>query len=308
MHDLLFESKSGSTNKKYAHYFQKFKEFCLHRNLEPMPATTLNVALFLTKLISEEKSKHVVLPTVYAIKYFHELEGHSFDISTPYIKNLMEASKRRGVPTNRKDPIGLGDLRRICEKYHSSNDLTDQRDLAMMVLAFAGFLRFDELVNLRTRDIAFKGDYIELKLEKSKTDQYREGNIVSIARGDTVLCPWLRLEKYLEMGNIDMNIDQFLFRPLFNSKSGVKLIGADKKISYTRTRECIRKKVKSVEGVNLKIGLHSFRSGGATAAIEAGLSHEEVKRHGRWRSDAARNRYLKPSIQTKLQVTKKLGL
>lgn len=308
MHNLLQESKSENTNKKYRQYFRHFEEFCEARNLKSIPATTLNVALFLTKLISDEKSKNVVLPTVYSIKYFHELKGYDFNVSAPYIKNLMEVAKRRSAPTNKKDPIGLDDLKKICEKYHYSDELADQRDLAMMVLAFAGFLRFDDLANLRTKNIFFRGDHIEIKLEKAKTDQYREGNLVSISKGETILCPLLRLETYLKLGNIDLNEDKFLFRPLYKSKNGVKLINLDKKISYTRARECIRKKVNSVEGVNLKIGLHSFRSGGATAAVEAGVTHEEVKRHGRWKSDSSKDRYLKTSIKRRLEVTKKMAL
>jgi hypothetical protein len=36
-----------------------------------------------------------------------------------------------------------------------------------------------------------------------------------------------------------------------------------------------------------KFGLHSLRSGGATAAAAAGINDRVFKKHGRWASDTA---------------------
>ena len=46
----------------------------------------------------------------------------------------------------------------------------------MALLAFAGFLRFDELSNLKLKDVLSHAKYFELFIEGSKTDQYREGD------------------------------------------------------------------------------------------------------------------------------------
>ena len=46
----------------------------------------------------------------------------------------------------------------------------------MALLAFAVFLRFDELSNLKLKDVVSHATYFELFIESSKTDQYREGN------------------------------------------------------------------------------------------------------------------------------------
>ena len=309
MFGILTESKSESTNKKYRGYFSKWEEFCRDRNLKILPADSLDVALFLTKLIHEEKSKSVVLPTVYAIKYFHELKGFEFDIKSPFIKNLMEASKRRPVKnSNKKDPFSASDLIKICKKFNDSGDLADSRDLVVMTLSFSGFLRFDELVNLRTKNVSFFDDHLELCIEKSKTDQYRDGDKVLIAKGETIACPIFRLKEYLKLAKIDVAKDQFLFRAIYSSKEGKKLVGGEKKISYTRVRECIRAKVNQIDGVPKNFGLHSFRSGGATAAAQADVSHLAIKRHGRWRSDSSKERYIKVDLERRLKVTKALGL
>ena len=41
------------------------------------------------------------------------------------------------------------------------------------------------------------------------------------------------------------------------------------------------------------IGTYSLRSGGATAAANAGISDRLFKRHGRWSSDSAKDGYVK---------------
>ena len=57
-----------------------------------------------------------------------------------------------------------------------------------------------------------------------------------------------------------------------------------------------------------KYGLHSLRSGGATAAANAGVPDRAFKRHGRWRSENAKDGYVKDTLEYRLNVSKSLGL
>ena len=57
-----------------------------------------------------------------------------------------------------------------------------------------------------------------------------------------------------------------------------------------------------------KFGLHSLRSGGATAAANAKVPDWIFKRHGRWRSENAKDRYIKDNLESRLEVTRKIGL
>ena len=41
-----------------------------------------------------------------------------------------------------------------------------------------------------------------------------------------------------------------------------------------------------------KVGTHSFRAGGATAAARAGVPDRLFQRHGRWKSEASKNMYI----------------
>ena len=56
------------------------------------------------------------------------------------------------------------------------------------------------------------------------------------------------------------------------------------------------------------IGTHSLRSGGATAAANAGIPDRLFKRHSRWSSESAKDGNVKDSLSSRLSVTQALGL
>jgi len=61
-------------------------------------------------------------------------------------------------------------------------------------------------------------------------------------------------------------------------------------------------------GLNKKyFGLHSLRSGGATAAAAAKVEDRLFKKHGRWRTDKAKDGYVKENISERLSVTQNIG-
>ena len=65
--------------------------------------------------------------------------------------------------------------------------LKDLRLLALYLTGYAGFLRFNELSNINRKDIVFYDAYAKIFMEKSKTDVYREGKWVLIAKGAITL-------------------------------------------------------------------------------------------------------------------------
>ena len=54
------------------------------------------------------------------------------------------------------------------------------------------------------------------------------------------------------------------------------------------------------------IGTHSLRSGGATAAANAGVPDRPFKRHGGWANESAKDGYVQDS--SRLSVSKALGI
>lgn len=80
-----------------------------------------------------------------------------------------------------------------------------------------------------------------------------------------------------------------IFRSLQFCKStnGYKLPSTG--ISYTRTREIVLAALAFLGHETGKFGLYSLRSGGATEAANAGIKDRLLKRHGRWKSESAKD-------------------
>ena len=82
----------------------------------------------------------------------------------------------------------------VKESLGSSPKLSDIRLAASALLAFAAFLRFDELAKLRCWDITFTESAMSVHIASSKTDQYRQGHTVLVARTGNATCPVAMLE------------------------------------------------------------------------------------------------------------------
>jgi len=97
---------------------------------------------------------------------------------------------------------------------------------------------FSELVNLRCCDFHFEDTFMRVFIERSKTDIYRDGAWVVIAKTVKSTCPVTLTLRYFETGYITPDSNEFLFRPLkFLSKTGVYKFHDLSQLSYTRARE-----------------------------------------------------------------------
>ena len=90
----------------------------------------------------------------------------------------------------------------------------------MCLVAYAGFMRYDELVKLKGSDVTFNAKGMVVKIESSKTDQYRKGQSLVIARTGQVTCLVAMVERYCRMGEIDHTSQAKLFRGIVNTKGG----------------------------------------------------------------------------------------
>lgn len=225
---------------------------------------------------------------------------------------MLESGKRISSKSVKKtDIINIEMLKLLCDIYSNTDDILHIRDLIMFVLEFAGFFRFSEISQLQYNSVKFKIDYITLKIRKSKTDIYRSGKEVLIAKVYSFACPYSMLKRYFQMSSQDncSNWNMY-FRSVIRSKSNVKLSGSNKQTSYTKTRKVILNKMKIV-APDLNLGTHSLRASGASAAANADQSDINERcllRHGRWKSEVSKNGYISDSVEKRLRVTKKLQL
>ena len=148
---------------------------------------------------------------------------------------------------------------------------------------------------------------LKLHITQSKNDQLRKGDEVLIARTGTATGPEAMLERYMAKAGTDPKSDLFLFRAISNTKNREVLRSAGS-LSYSRLSELFKHKLEELGYPAAKYGLHSLRAGGATAAANAGVPDRLFKRHGRWKSETAKDGYVDDSVQARLSVSKQLGL
>ena len=207
-------------------------------------------------------------------------------------------------------PFTVADLQRAVFVLEQKPSLKNLRTKIILLLSFAGFLRFSECQNLRRSDIKIFRDHAMLFIEKSKTDIYREGHWLFLARLNSDLCPVSNLEHYLRNTRIDSDSNEFIFRSIKTSKrkNFESLRRSNKPISYSTVRDEYIGLLKNMKLNPRNYGLHSLRSGGVTAAANLGVSDRLLMKHGRWKSAYVKNRYISESIESLLFVSSNLGL
>lgn len=308
--DILRRSRASSTGQKYEYAFLRWQKWATSNGLQNsdiLPAKHLPVALYLASLIQTANTASPVIAAFYAIKHFHELFGMASPTDSTVVINVLEAAKRiLARPKNKKLPITVDILSAMYDKLFQKDNIKSQRIIAASLLGFAGFMRSSELLNIRICDIAFDQSFMAVFVETSKTDQYRDGAWILIAKTYSRLCPVENVKKLIAWAGLSK--DDYLLCNLKFTKKGYKVRNVNTPMSYTNLRE-IFMKVFSPHVTDIrKYCLHSLRSGGASAAANSGVKDRMFKRHGRWLSDKAKDGYVEDNLRERLTVSLSLGL
>ena len=196
-----------------------------------------------------------------------------------------------------------GMLKAMVEAAGPAPSLAEVRLLVVCLVAYAGFMRCEELVKLKGSDVTFNAEGMVVKIESSKTDQYREGASLVIAHTGQVIWPVAMMERYCLMGEVDHTSQAKLFHGIVHAKSGERL-RKDGGLSYTTLRELLVETLAQLGFDPALFGMHSLRAGGATAAANASVEEDILfKRHGRWKSESAKDGYVKDSLDRRLKVS-----
>ena len=100
------------------------------------------------------------------------------------MQNLVESAKRLlSKKVVKKDVVTTSMLKELCLVYQDSNDIGDIRDVCMILVGFAGFLRYDEIRNLKCCHVKMFDNHFSIQIESSKTDKYRKGAEILISQG-----------------------------------------------------------------------------------------------------------------------------
>ena len=111
---------------------------------------------------------------------------------------------------------------------------------------------------------------MSVHISSSKTDQYRHGDSVLVARTNSPTCLVAMMECYFAQAKLSHMSPLLVFCGIMRTKHGEWLRSAGG-LSYTRLREQFAAKWKELGYDPRQFGLHSLHTGGVTAAAKAGV-------------------------------------
>ena len=309
LQSTVLASRASTTTSKYVYAFLRWKRWAeSHKEIVVFPVREIDLALYLQYLGNTTESKSAVEEAVNAVGWVHQLAGYPAVSGSPFVRIVLEGLQRKlAKPKVRKEPVTSDMMSAMVNSLGAAPSLTDVRLVAACLLAFSAFLRYDELAKLRCCDITFSHTRMSIHILSSKTDQYRQGDSVLVGRTGSSTCPVAMLERYYSVAALPKQSKLRLFRGIVVTKSGERL-RSQGSLSYTRLRELFLGKLSQLGFDPKQFGLHSLRSGGASAAANAGVPDRLFKRHGRWRSESAKDGYIKDSVTALMSVSASLNL
>ena len=281
---------SPSTVRSYSSAQRQFLSFCSQWNLFndnglPLPASELTILRFIASL-SKRLAASSIRNYLSAVRNLHIIYGLPDPLQDLPRVPLVLKGLKRVQGDNRRVKTPITSLVLFSMKLQLNFQLYDHVMFwAACCLAFFGFLRCSEFtvpaggfqadIHLAPTDVLVDRkpvpDNLFINLKKSKTDQFKIGCSIVLARSDSPICPVSALLAYLHLRGPSQG-------PLFVFHDGSFL-----------TRERFSRLVcRSVQlaGWSGKITTHSFRVGAATSAAAIGVPDYLIRALGRWNSDA----------------------
>lgn len=219
-----------------------------------------------------------------AISKAHTTAGHADPTKTELVRGTMSGIRRKhGRPQRRVAPLLKRHLEAVIPLM--SSGLGDLRDKALLLVGFAGALRRSELVAINCKDIRWCEDGITIQLKRSKTDQYGEGQRVSIQSVGGLLCPCMALRRWLAASDLS---DGPVFRSVDrHGNAGTAALSGEAVAVIVKTW------VQEIGGSSGDYSGHSLRAGFITEATMQGVPAWAIRRQSRHRSVASFEGYIR---------------
>lgn len=292
---LIDLSRAQSTVKTYLEEWRSFEEFMAERKKEPLGCSRRDVEEYLAWLDLMAMSWRGVR-AIYAIKWMHDKFDLPFAINGR-LKLLVDALEKKAKNervVRRRDPFPIGALRKwMIIENRPTNWL---RDAAVVVLGLRAMRRASELAELRLRDIEIEENrqIMWVFVRRAKNDQLARGLNIPIEATGGLTCPVRIVSAYLAQRRGSSPDDY-----VFEARRSVKL--------SSQAISSIVQRMARMTGFSGVFSSHSLRIGGATAAMAAGITKEQIMTIGGWSSDAV-DRYLRPLETVQLRASSRMGL
>lgn len=313
----ILASRQPSTWEAYLRHLRALQAWLRERGeVLKLPMDARLLMRWLSSLADRGRAASTIRVAAAAVAALHTTQGHESPTREPYVRAFL-AGTTRELRANRTvvqaDPILPDDLRAMVahvlegpESYHRE-PLVLTRDLALVLVGFAGGFRRSEVARLRVEDLRFEGrDAVVVRLPWLKaryTDEPHERRICAAKHLE--LCPVSALLTWLAGAHLT---EGPVFRGFYKAREGYLLTesGITGRVVDHAVRKFSAHLLEQVAGRRPRWSAHSLRAGLATAASLAGSSEREIAEHLGHRSPVTTARYVRTARVRRSELTRGL--
>ena len=124
----------------------------------------MQVALYLSFLISKSKTSASVEEAVNALSWVHRIAVVEDPTNHRLVKQIVAGAKRiLAHRVTKKEPITTEILLKLVEEaINEKPELPAVRTITICLLGYDGFLRFDKIASLKESDVTIYNDHMEV--------------------------------------------------------------------------------------------------------------------------------------------------
>ena len=269
-----------NTLKSYKSNFNSWKHYAYINCLNVFPVQIIEFKIFLCNKIENGACWSSINSTICALKFFNKVFSVDQEIhfEGSYLAYLRKFSKN---PDKRRRPLSKQEFDSIFEFYNDSykKDFVICRNLSILCITYLGFLRYDDLSQIKLCNVGLQGKVLKLVIPDAKTDFEKKGQSVQFQLNDLFFEIFSYYLAFANFSKEDWQSNRiYLFFHVTKS-------GARKYCNYLKYDD-MRKIIRSLcssSGVDMtRIGTHSLRIGATTHATRAGVPDRVIDAHGRW--------------------------
>ena len=319
--EIISESIADSTWNQYRLKVNRFIRWCYAIGQKITFPIDDELLLLYATWRAQFVSGDTVNGEISAIRTWQELLGVNQQERPKVFKRLVIGIKRiSGVKTDNRLPFTYEIMCKLM-KAISKGDYQDIVMSAAFSFAYFGLLRisewtapimsrppngWDNLV-IRLNNVTFhpsfrETEYLIFTLPGSKTDQFRQGFRITMICTKKDLCATCAIRRMLV--HRFRSVSRILRR--LSSNRSLFMLNKNQVLSEGKVRKYLREVCIRINLNSTRYLPQSFRIGGATNLLENGVSVDEIKLIGRWKSNAV-ERYLRFTLRHWQELSSKLA-
>ena len=258
-----------------------------------IPTTAVQLAEYLASF-ADTLAVATLQHRLIAIHRAHLEAGHDSPAMESLVKRTMQGIRRtKGTAQRRVKALVKDDIIELVLTAEKQKPMKAARDVALILVGFAGAFRRSELVSIRREDITVFDHGVEIHIRRTKTQQ-EKGHTVFIPCAKSSRCPVKALEKWLALSGVEQGP---VFRPI-NRHDQITSGKALTPQSVALMLKGVTSRARNAEAAKSVAG-HSLRAGYCTEAASVGIATHIIMEQTGHRSSATLAKYIRPIARRK---------